>query len=243
MAGTINTTNYNFKKYAPDDTVSVLQTFNGNMDAIDKAIKDRADAITEQGASIAKLENGLSTTNNGLNSANQTISAVQVQVTTNTRNIQTANTEIDTLDSRVQALEDGGSAIESLNLYLESTPTTYHHNLYKQGNHITGTITFLTKTVTASNLLSISSFDNVTGISSAMNMFKYANLQGNIFGLNPNIGHCIGTAFLRYSESNAVTSTIGYPCAVYDGNVTHIVVPAESNQINCMYSITVDTLI
>ena len=41
MAGTINTTNYNFKKYAPDDTVSMLQTFNGNMDAIDKAIKNK----------------------------------------------------------------------------------------------------------------------------------------------------------------------------------------------------------
>lgn len=60
MAGTINTTNYNFKKYAPDDTVSVLQTFNGNMDAIDKAIKDREDVETVQGASITKLENGLS---------------------------------------------------------------------------------------------------------------------------------------------------------------------------------------
>lgn len=243
MAGTINTTNYNFKKYAPDDTVSMLQTFNGDMDAIDKAIKDREDVETEQGASIAKVEAGLASTNNGLNSANQTISAVQVQVTTNTRNIQTVNTEIDTLDARVQALEDGGSAIETLTLYLESSPLNYYHKLYKQGNHITGTITFSITTITADNLMSVASFDNITGYSKAMNMFKYANLPGNIFGLNPNIGHCIGTSFRRFFENTNLIAATGYPCAVYDGNVTHIVVPLETNMSSILYSITIDTLI
>ena len=136
MAGTINTSNYNFKKYAPNDTVSMLQTFNGNMDAIDKAIKDRANVETEQGASIVKLENGLSSANNGINSANQTISAVQVQVTTNTRNIQSANTEIDNLDTRVQALEDGGSSIQKLQFNLGKQPASSFSSIYKQGTHV-----------------------------------------------------------------------------------------------------------
>lgn len=160
MAGTINTTNYNFKKYAPDDTVSMLQTFNGNMDAIDKAIKDRADVETEQGASIAKVEAGLASTNNGLNSANQAISAVQVQVTTNTRNIQNVNTEMDTLDARVQALEDGGSSIAPLQTTLPVQPTRSYTGIYKQGNHIFGTGIFEYATLTSSSVIAISSADN-----------------------------------------------------------------------------------
>ena len=243
MAGTINTTNYNFKKYAPDDTVSMLQTFNGNMDAIDKAIKDRADISTEQGASITKLENGLTSTNNGLNSANQTISAVQVQVTTNTRNINSANTEIDSLDSRVQALEDGGSSIEKLNLFLSAPAFLYANSLYKQGNHIFGTIAFNLTSVNSGNLMSISSFDNITGVSTTLNMLKYCSLQGNIFGLNPNIGHFIGCGFKRYAVNDIIYTSNSYVCAVYDGNVTYITLQADTTETTIIASLVIDTLI
>ena len=226
MAGTINTTNYNFKKYAPNDTVSMLQTFNGNMDAIDKAIKGRADVETEQGASIAKLETGLASTNNGLNSANQTISALQVQVTTNTRNIQNANTEIDTLDSRVQALENGGSAIENVTATWTITPTVASKSLYKQGKHVFGNIFYNMNAVSASVMTSISSYDNVTGLST-LNVVKLLSIVGNTFGLNPNIGHLIGYSTMSYtSDGSHVIATPVY--ALYDGSTTFITQYAES---------------
>lgn len=244
MAGTINTTNYNFKKYAPDDTVSMLQTFNGNMDAIDKAIKDRANVATEQGASITKLENGLNSTNNGLNSANQTISALQVQVTTNTRNIQTTNTEVDSLDARVQALEDGGSAIVKLNTFLACAPTLYSGNLYKQGNHFFGSFSAGIQNVNSSNLMVVSNFDNITGVSSALNIFKYMRVQGNLFGLNPNIGHYIGTGFRNFKSTDNVTYTeVTYIVAVYDGTDTYFGFRADTTETYLNVSMIIDTVI
>lgn len=221
MAGTINTTNYNFKKYAPDDTVSMLQTFNGNMDAIDKAIKDRADVETEQGASIAKLETGLSSTNDGLNSANQTISALQVQVTTNTRNIQNANTEIDSLDARVQALEDGGSAIENITLNIGKQPNTYVHQLHKQGNHYFGFLFDNYTNILSTDLTSITACDNMS-VPNAFNIIKQVSINGNPFGLNPNIGHVIGVANERIVTSTTQLSDSTTLIALYDGNVTYI---------------------
>lgn len=241
MAGTINTSNYNFKKYAPNDTVSMLQTFNGNMDAIDKAIKDRANVETEQGASIVKLENGLSSTNNGLNSANQTISAVQVQVTTNTRNIQTANTEIDTLDSRVQALEDGGSAIQKLQFNLGKQPSSSFSSIYKQGTHVFGIAFFAYVGFQASDFLTISSCDNYA-LGGPTNYIKALVINGNLFGLNPNIGHVIGTTdttFMTSSQDNSHDVAV----AIYDGASTYIGVIGQTSWQHSRLSLTIDTTI
>lgn len=243
MAGTINTTNYNFKKYAPDDTVSMLQTFNGNMDAIDKAIKDRADVETEQGASITKLENGLSSTNNGLNSANQTISALQVQVTTNTRNIQTADTEIDALDARVQALEDGGSAIEIVNLLTAKQSTSSYAKLYKQGNHYFGTIHATYGQFTSNDIITINSADNYP-LPEADRNAKLFTLQGNPFGLNPNIGHVIGVTTFTYSQSDKTDFPANYVCfAIYDGSVTYITAAANIDVSKLNITIIIDTVV
>lgn len=242
MAGTINTTNYNFKKYAPDDTVSMLQTFNGDMDAIDKAIKDRADVETEQGASIAKLETGLSSTNDGLNSANQTISALQVQVTTNTRNIQNANTEIDTLDARVQALEDGGSAITPLQTTLPVQPTKSYSKIYKQGNHIFGTGVFLYNTLDASGIITVNSADNYP-ISASANYLKLLAINGNIFGLNPNIGHVIGYCTISWTLNTIRYSASLELMAIFDGINTYIASPANSEWTKHEITFTVETVI
>ena len=242
MAGTINTTNYNFKKYAPDDTVSMLQTFNGNMDAIDKAIKDRADVETVQGASITKLENGLSSTNNGLNSANQTISAVQVQVTTNTRNIQTANTVIDTLNARVQALEDGGSAIQKLQFNLGKQPASSFSTIYKQGTHVFGICFFAYVGFTASDFLTISSCDNYA-LGGATTYIKALVINGNLFGLNPNIGHAIGTTDTTLMDSSGLVNTHDVAVAIYDGSSTYIGVIGETTWQHSRLSLTIDTVI
>lgn len=242
MAGTINTTNYNFKKYAPDDTVSVLQTFNGNMDAIDKAIKDREDVETVQGASITKLENGLSNANDGINSANQTISAVQVQVTTNTRNIQNANTEIDTLDARVQALEDGGSAIESVNIATAFQYASGFYKIYKQGTHYFGMGYGSYAAVTASNLISVSSCDNIA-LGSTTNFIKLLSIIGNPFGLNPNIGHVIGNAMATHIISAASSPVPDFVIALYDGATTWICTRGESNLTAYNVMINIDTVL
>ena len=242
MAGTINTTNYNFKKYAPDDTVSMLQTFNGNMDAIDKAIKDRADVETVQGASITKLENGLSSTNNGLNSANQTISAVQVQVTTNTRNIQTANTELDTLDARVQALEDGGSAIEKLNFILSKQPIRSCINILKQGNHVFGFGLVVYSTIVASDLITVSSVDNYP-ITGSYTGIKIASITNNLFTLNPNIGHMIGTATLNYTQNNTTSTFPIGVTAIYDGSVTYLTIDGNTSWTGSLANFNIDTII
>lgn len=242
MAGTINTTNYNFKKYAPDDTVSMLQTFNGNMDAIDKAIKDRADIETEQGASIAKVEAGLASTNNGLNSANQAISAVQVQVTTNTRNIQNANTEIDTLDARVQALEDGGSSIEPLQTTLPVQPTRSYTGIYKQGKHIFGTGIFEYATLTSSSVIAISSADNYS-IPTSTQYLKLLAINNNIFGLNPNIAHAIGIAMVSWKDGGQSYTAPSILLAVFDGTTTFIASLGYPNWTEVGATITIDTTI
>ena len=243
MAGTINTTNYNFKKYAPDDTVSMLQTFNGNMDAIDKAIKDRADVETEQGASITKLENGLASTNNGLNSANQTISAVQVQVTTNTRDIKTANTELDTLDSRVQALEDGGSAIENVTLY-DSAMTRSYTEFHKQGNHYFGTIVANRQTSTSQgDTITVSQGDNIS-YSAPRLYLKVASMTGNPFGLNPNIAHAVGFSIDVHNTSSTSNIITNYPAILlYDGSTTYIAVRHESTWTNHAATVSIDTVV
>ena len=242
MAGTINTTNYNFKKYAPDDTVSMLQTFNGNMDAIDKAIKDRENVETEQSASITKLENGLSSTNNGLNSANQTISALQVQVTTNTRNIQKANTEIDSIDSRVQALENGGSAIETISTSLALQYNYGFYKLHKQGNHYFGNGFGSYNSITASNLIAVSSCDNIA-LSKTTNFIKLLSINGNLFALNPNIGHVIGTASTTIKINSVETFPPDFIIAVFDGATTWICSRGESNFTSYQISINLDTVL
>lgn len=242
MAGTINTTNYNFKKYAPDDTVSMLQTFNGDMDAIDKAIKDRENIETEQGASIAKLESGLSNANNAINSANQTISAVQVQVTTNTRNIQSTNTGIDSLDARVKALEDGGSAIENVNVTTAFQYASGFYKIYKQGTHYFGTGYGSYGAVIATNIVSVSSCDNIA-LTSTTNFIKLLSIIGNPFGLNPNIGHAIGNAMETHRISQATSPVPDFVIALYDGATTWICTRGETNLSEYNVMINIDTVV
>ena len=244
MAGTINTSNYNFKKYAPDDTVSVLQTFNGNMDAIDKAIKDRENVETEQGANITKLESGLSSTNDGLNSTNQTINALQIQVTTNTRNIQKANTEINTLDVRVQALEDGGSAISPLSPTMAVATSQYYNGYYRQGNHLFGNGYYVVPTTVAENLLSITSADNIA-IPSAVTVIKLMSFNGNLLKLNPNIGHAVGTSTGLYQdkETYKYLTSVTPLYALFDGNTTYLGVPSKVDTAITYFTTSLDIVI
>lgn len=243
MAGTINTTNYNFKKYAPDDTVSVLQTFNGNMDLIDAAIKARENEIATENATIQKHESAISNLNDGLNSTNSTLSALQVAVTTNTRNIQSQQTELDSQDARIQALEDGGSAVTKVNTNFGKQPATSYVALWVQGTHYFGNVyeNFATAT-NANDLIAITSADNIA-IPTSINLCKQLVLTGNPFGLNPNIGHCIGTASI-YATVNSVQSGLIYPCmAVFDGTSTYIGSIGNTVYTNSSYILNVDFIV
>lgn len=244
MAGTINTSNYNIKKYAPNDTVSMLQTFNGNMDIIDSAIKDRENETTVNASAISKVEDGLASANDGLNSVNRTVSALQVSVTTNTRNIQSAQTELDSQDARITALEDGGSAIEKLNIYDAVAFTAKTVNVFKQGTHVFGFGAFnISSVITASNVISITSADNYP-ISSTLTLLKNFSLQGNIFGLNPNVGHVVGNevSYVFTADGNYVTQC-NPAFAVWDGSVTYIGVVANTGTKGMSTSLNIDTVI
>lgn len=244
MAGTINTTNYSIKKYAPNDTVSMLQTFNGNMDIIDSAIKDRENETTVNAASITKVENGLASANDGINSVNKTVSALQVSVTTNTRNIQSQQTELDSQEARITALEDGGSSIEKLTIYDAVAFTAKSVNIFKQGTHVFGYGAFNISTViAAANIISITSADNYP-LSGTLNLLKNFSLQGNIFGLNPNIGHVIGceTSYVFTADGQYVTQC-NPVFAVYDGAATYVGVVANTGTKGMSTSMNIDTVI
>lgn len=195
MAGTINTTNYNFKKYAPEDTVSMLQTFNGNMDAIDKAIKAREDENTVTSSNVKKVEQGLNSVNEAINTTNNTVSAINVQVQTNKQNISSQGIEINSLDKRVTALEDGGENVE--NIILQSNMTNYAFSVKKQGNKFFGFLNTHDANVTSRVTKTLTPI-NFNG-SYTIPQFLIATASGNLFNLNDNTSIVIGscTAVLK----------------------------------------------
>ena len=212
MAGSINTTNYGFKKYAPEDTVSMLQTFNGNMDSIDTAIKERQNENTVAAANVQKFEQGLNAVNEAINTTNNTVAAQNVQIVTNKQNITTQGVEIDSLDTRVTALEDGGENIE--NIILQSNLTNYTFSIKRQGNKFFGFISTLDSTVT-SRTTKVLTPTNFNG-SYTIPQFLIATASGNLFNLNNNTSIVVGscTAILKSSE---VVSRVCPLTALYDG--------------------------
>ena len=212
MAGTINTTNYGFKKYAPEDTVSMLQTFNGNMDGIDAAIKARQDENTVMAANLQKVEQGLTTVNEAINTTNNTVAAQNVQIQTNKQNITAQGIEIKSLDVRVSALEDGGENIE--NIILQSNMTNYAFSIKKQGNKFFGFISTHDSVVT-SRTTKVLTPTNFNG-SYTIPQFLIASASGNLFNLNDNSSIVVGscTAILKSSE---VVSRVCPLIAMYDG--------------------------
>lgn len=212
MAGTINTTNYNFKKYAPEDTVSMLQTFNGNMDAIDTAIKERENENTVTSTNVTKVEQGLTAVNEAINTTNNTVSAINLQVQTNKQNITSQNIEIESLDKRVTALEDGGENIE--NIILQSNMTNYAFSIKKQGNKFYGFISTHNSTIT-SRTTKVLTPTNFNG-SYTIPQFLIASASGNLFNLNNNTSIVVGSCSVIL-KSSEVVSRVCPLIAMYDG--------------------------
>lgn len=87
MATSLQTTNYGFGKYAPDDVTSYLTDYNGAMDKIDGAIKGVADVANEAKATgdsnlnnIASLTQGLTAANKNVENLGKTQTAQQVEI-------------------------------------------------------------------------------------------------------------------------------------------------------------------
>lgn len=87
MATSLQTDNYRFGKYAPDDVTSYLTDYNGNMDKIDTAIKGVSDVADEAKATsdanlnnIESLTQGLIATNKNVENLGKTQTAQGVEI-------------------------------------------------------------------------------------------------------------------------------------------------------------------
>lgn len=87
MATSLQTANYGFGKYAPDDVTSYLTDYNGAMDKIDGAIKGVSDVANEAKATgdsnlnnIAGLTQGLTATNKNVENLGKTQTAQQTEI-------------------------------------------------------------------------------------------------------------------------------------------------------------------
>lgn len=87
MSTSLQTTNYGFGKYAPDDLTSYLTDYNRAMDKIDGAIKGVSDVANEAKATgdsnlnnIASLSEGLTATNKNVENLGKTQTAQQVEI-------------------------------------------------------------------------------------------------------------------------------------------------------------------
>ena len=87
MATSLQTANYGFGKYAPDDVTSYLTDYNGTMDKIDSAIKDVSDVANEAKATsdsnlnnIANLSQGLTATNKNVENLAKAQTAQGVEI-------------------------------------------------------------------------------------------------------------------------------------------------------------------
>lgn len=87
MATSLQTANYGFGKYAPNDMTSYLTDYNGTMDKIDGAIKGVSDVANEAKATgdsnlnnIASLSQGLTAANKNVENLGKTQTAQQVEI-------------------------------------------------------------------------------------------------------------------------------------------------------------------
>lgn len=87
MATSLQTANYGFGKYAPDDVTSYLTDYNGTMDKIDSAIKGVSDVANEAKATsdsnlnnIANLSQGLTATNKNVENLGKAQTAQGVEI-------------------------------------------------------------------------------------------------------------------------------------------------------------------
>ena len=217
MAGTINTTNYGFKKYAPEDTVSILQTFNGNMDGIDAAIKARQNENTVTSSNVQKVEQGLTTVNEAINTTNNTVAAQNVQIQTNKQNITAQGVEISGLNNRVTALEGGGENIE--NIILQSNFTNYAFSVKKQGNKFFGFLNTFKGKITSKELKTL----HPTNFNGEFTQKQHliASTSGNLFGLNNDTSIVVGACSVLFTASSGDFPRACPLIAYYDGVNTH----------------------
>lgn len=164
MATSLQTANYGFGKYAPDDVTSYLTDYNRAMDKIDEAIKAVSDVADEAKATgdsnlnnIAGLTQGLTATNKNVENLGKTQTAQQV---------------------KIDNLKDEVGKIEIMENFMEILMTCPHGNscvLYARGlaNKIQG---YAVVKISAGTISSDRNYDG-------SNLIDLGYYAGNVFGL------------------------------------------------------------
>lgn len=176
MATSLQTTNYGFGKYAPDDVTSYLTDYNSTMDKIDSAIKGVSDVANEAKATgdsnlnnIAGLSRGLTATNKNVENLGKTQTAQQ--------------TEIDDLKNDVAAISIG--ELKSVAFNASTQGTEIYVNARNVGGSAIGSCNFYMAEKTLTNFIAIESNQN---------LFAIGQIAGNVFNLKNKVvsrGFCV----------------------------------------------------
>lgn len=183
MATSLQTANYGFGKYAPDDLTSYLTDYNRAMDKIDGAIKGVSDVANEAKATgdsnrnnIASLSEGLTATNKNVENLGKTQTAQQVEID----NLRDSFNDISVGDFKTSSAIN---FISNANVNMQFGKLI---SLRKLGNGIQG---FLQTTTTANGALTMTRAALIDGL----NAFEVAYLIGDIFELGnvAQLAYCI----------------------------------------------------
>lgn len=165
MSTSLQTTNYGFGKYAPDDLTSYLTDYNRAMDKIDGAIKGVSDVANEAKATGDSNLNNIASLSQELTATNKNVE--------NLGKAQTAQkVEIDDLKTEVSSVVIGKFA------HINFTPANNVSNiaaqLRKVGNGVQGAVNF--------NIASGTYTGNRSYLERTLADIMY--IAGNIFDLN-----------------------------------------------------------
>lgn len=183
MSTSLQTTNYGFGKYAPDDLTSYLTDYNRAMDKIDGAIKGVSDVANEAKATgdsnlnnIASLSEGLTATNKNVENLGKTQTAQQAEI----NDLRESFDQISIGDFKTSS---------TLNFISNPNVNMAFSNfisLRKLSNGIQG---FLQATTSANGALTMSKASLIDDL----NAFEIAYLVNDVFelGTNAQLAYCI----------------------------------------------------
>lgn len=232
MATSLQTENYGFGKYAPDDVTSYLTDYNGTMDKIDGAIKGVSDVANEAKATgdsnhnnIASLSEGLTATNKNVENLGKTQTAQQ--------------TEIDKLANDVDILKEVkiGNMIygdEVNGLVLHSTDQMFTFAARQVGDRINGYLTGIIDAGTYTSNIRRTMHSMNSGEGTINNyLFAFFSIEGNPFNINGVTAYPCITLKFRAHDVDDVNAETSRGCYWYDSseNKTYFGYFEETNSL------------
>lgn len=92
MAASQKTTNYNLSTYAATDIMEPLKDFNGNMNIIDEAMKENADAASSATNTVSSIRETVETLQTKVQELERTISEIKTLKVGDTLELRANNT-------------------------------------------------------------------------------------------------------------------------------------------------------